>query len=42
MAEAFAELMTGVLGYQRYGCQGLGDWGASISTVLGSTATRNE
>jgi len=34
MAEAFAELMTGVLGYQRYGCQG-GDWGASISTVLG-------
>ncbi len=34
MAEAFAELMTDVLGYQRYGCQG-GDWGASISTVLG-------
>ena len=34
MAEAFAELMTGVLGYERYGCQG-GDWGASISTVLG-------
>ena len=34
MAEAFAELMTGVLGYRRYGCQG-GDWGASISSVLG-------
>jgi pimeloyl-ACP methyl ester carboxylesterase len=34
MAEAFAELMTGVLGYQRFGCQG-GDWGASISSVLG-------
>jgi microsomal epoxide hydrolase len=34
MAEAFAELMTGVLGYERYGCQG-GDWGASISSVLG-------
>ena len=34
MAEAFAELMTGVLGYERYGCQG-GDWGASIGTVLG-------
>jgi pimeloyl-ACP methyl ester carboxylesterase len=34
MAEAFAELMTDVLGYQRFGCQG-GDWGASISTVLG-------
>jgi pimeloyl-ACP methyl ester carboxylesterase len=34
MAEAFAELMTDVLGYQRYGCQG-GDWGASISSVLG-------
>ncbi len=34
MAEAFHELMTRVLGYRRYGCQG-GDWGASISTVLG-------
>ena len=34
MAEAFAELMTGVLGYPRFGCQG-GDWGASISSVLG-------
>ena len=34
MAETFAELMTGVLGCQRFGCQG-GDWGASISSVLG-------
>jgi microsomal epoxide hydrolase len=34
MAETFAELMTGVLGYRRFGCQG-GDWGASISSVLG-------
>ena len=34
MAETFHALMTGVLGYRRYGCQG-GDWGASISTVLG-------
>jgi microsomal epoxide hydrolase len=34
MAEVFHELMTGVLGYRRYCCQG-GDWGASISTVLG-------
>jgi len=34
MAEAFDALMTGVLGYRRYGCQG-GDWGAGISSVLG-------
>ena len=34
MAEAFAELMADVLGYPRFGCQG-GDWGASISSVLG-------
>jgi microsomal epoxide hydrolase len=33
MAEAFAALM-GVLGYECFGCQG-GDWGASISSVLG-------
>ena len=33
MARVFAELMSG-LGYERFGCQG-GDWGASISTVLG-------
>ena len=40
MAEACAELMTGVLGYQRYGCQG-GDWGASISSVLGLRYPKN-
>ncbi|MGO9829050.1 MAG: epoxide hydrolase family protein [Myxococcaceae bacterium] len=34
MAEAFAELMTDVLGYRRFGVQG-GDWGADISTYLG-------
>jgi microsomal epoxide hydrolase len=34
MAEVFHELMTEALGYRRYGCQG-GDWGASISSVLG-------
>ncbi len=34
MAEAFAALMTDVLSFKRFGCQG-GDWGASISTVLG-------
>ena len=34
MAEAFAELMTDVLGYKRFGAQG-GDWGAAISSVLG-------
>ena len=33
MADACAELMRS-LGYERYACQG-GDWGASISTVLG-------
>ena len=33
MAEAAAELMT-LLGYERFGCQG-GDWGASVSSVLG-------
>ena len=34
MAEVFHDLMTKVLGYERYACQG-GDWGASISSVLG-------
>lgn len=34
IAETFAGLMTDVLGYRRFGCQG-GDWGASISSVLG-------
>jgi pimeloyl-ACP methyl ester carboxylesterase len=34
IAACFAELMTDVLGYQRYGAQG-GDWGAFITSVLG-------
>jgi pimeloyl-ACP methyl ester carboxylesterase len=34
IAEAFASLMTAVLGYKRFGAQG-GDWGAFISSCLG-------
>ena len=34
IADAFAELMTDVLGYSRFGAQG-GDWGAFITTLLG-------
>jgi microsomal epoxide hydrolase len=34
IADLFAELMTGVLGYQRFAAQG-GDWGGFISSVLG-------
>lgn len=34
MADAFAELMTGVLGYARFGAQG-GDWGAFVASRLG-------
>ena len=34
MADAFATLMTDVLGYPRFGAQG-GDWGAFISSRLG-------
>ena len=34
IAECFAELMSDVLGYQRYGAQG-GDWGAFVASVLG-------
>jgi len=34
MADVFAELMTEVLGYPRFGAQG-GDWGASVSARLG-------
>jgi microsomal epoxide hydrolase len=34
MADLFAELMTDVLGYRRFGAQG-GDWGAFVSSVLG-------
>lgn len=33
IADCFAELMTGVLGYQKFGAQG-GDWGAFITTRL--------
>jgi microsomal epoxide hydrolase len=34
IADTFAELMTEVLGYERFAAQG-GDWGAFISSVLG-------
>ena len=34
IADIFAELMTGVLGYTRFGAQG-GDWGAAITSRLG-------
>ena len=34
IADLFHELMTRVLGYQRYAVQG-GDWGAFVSSVLG-------
>ncbi len=34
IAETFAALMSGVLGYERFGAQG-GDWGGTISSVLG-------
>jgi pimeloyl-ACP methyl ester carboxylesterase len=34
IADTFAELMTEVLGYKRFGAQG-GDWGAFVSSVLG-------
>jgi microsomal epoxide hydrolase len=34
IAEVFAELMTEVLGYRRFGAQG-GDWGAFIASRLG-------
>jgi pimeloyl-ACP methyl ester carboxylesterase len=34
IAHCFADLMTDVLGYQRYGAQG-GDWGAFITSRLG-------
>ncbi len=35
IADCFAELMTGVLGYHHFGAQG-GDWGASITSLLGA------
>jgi microsomal epoxide hydrolase len=34
MADLFAELMSGVLGYRRFGAQG-GDWGAWVAARLG-------
>jgi len=34
IAEVFVELMTDVLGYQRFGAQG-GDWGAFVASCLG-------
>ena len=34
IAEVFHQLMTGVLGYSRYGAQG-GDWGSAITSRLG-------
>jgi hypothetical protein len=34
MADCFAELMTDVLGYRRFGAQG-GDWGSRITARLG-------
>lgn len=39
IAELWAQLMRG-LGYNRFGAQG-GDWGASVSTVLGLTCPEN-
>ena len=35
IADCFADLMTGVLGYQRFAAQG-GDWGAFITSRLGA------
>ena len=36
IADCFAELMTGVLGYQRFAAQG-GDWGAFVTSRLGAS-----
>ena len=38
IADLFAELMTDVLGYERFGAQG-GDWGSFITTRLGYAHT---
>jgi pimeloyl-ACP methyl ester carboxylesterase len=35
IADCFAELMTGVLGFERFAAQG-GDWGASVTSRLGA------
>ena len=40
MADCFAELMTGVLGYERYAAQG-GDWGSFITSYLGFRHARH-
>ena len=34
IADVYAELMTDVLGYKRFGVQG-GDWGCFVASVLG-------
>ena len=36
MSDVFAELMTGVLGYERFGAQG-GDWGSFVTSRLAYT-----
>jgi pimeloyl-ACP methyl ester carboxylesterase len=40
IADAYAELMTEVLGYARFGVQG-GDWGAFVASVLGHRHARH-
>lgn len=40
IADAFAELMTRVLGYETYGAQG-GDWGAFVTSRLGYAYPQN-
>ncbi|MDE2005408.1 MAG: alpha/beta fold hydrolase [Rhodospirillales bacterium] len=40
MADAFAALMTGTLGYRRFGAQG-GDWGAFVASAMGARHADN-
>src|SRR5205823_234524 len=40
IAGLYAELMTNVLGYSRYGVQG-GDWGAFVASVMGHRYPRH-
>jgi pimeloyl-ACP methyl ester carboxylesterase len=40
IAEVFFELMTAVLGYQRFAVQG-GDWGSAIASAIGHLFTAN-
>ena len=40
VGDVMAKLMTGVLGYQRFGAQG-GDWGASVTAKLGYSYPQN-